>query len=135
MVTQGGRIGAERDGTERNGTGRDRHALCFALPPSLSLLYGYTGWPGRDKTEQEGTGTTQAAVATILTRAATATQEATGSTHAIIFLSLFLYFHLFFVSLFFFSCYLFSGKYNNRRGTKGKRRTDGTGCTRVAIAM
>ena len=49
------------------------------------------------------------------------------------FLSLFLYFHLFFISLFFFSDYFFSGKYNNRRGAKGKGRSDGTGHTRAAI--
>ena len=51
------------------------------------------------------------------------------------FVSLFLYFHLFFISLFFFSGYLFSDKYSNRRGTKGKHRTDGTGHTRAAIAL
>ena len=46
---------------------------------------------------------------------------------AVIFLFLFLCFHLFFISLFFFSDHFFSDKYNNRRGTKGKRRRDGTG--------
>ena len=50
------------------------------------------------------------------------------------FLSLFIYSHLFFVSLFFFSDYFFFDKYNNRPGAKEKRRTDGTGCTRAAIA-
>ena len=42
-------------------------------------------------------------------------------------LSLFLYFYLFFILLFFFSNCFFSDNYNNRRGTKGKSRTDGTG--------
>ena len=66
------------------------------------------------------------------TRAATATREGPGGGGAtgmcaVIFLFLFLCFHLFFISLFFFSDHFFSDKYNNRRGTKGKRRRDGTG--------
>ena len=56
-----------------------------------------------------------------------------GPVRMLLFLSLFLYFHLFFISLFFFSDYFFSGKYNNRRGAKGKGRSDGTGHTRAAI--
>ena len=49
-------------------------------------------------------------------------------------LSMFLHFRLFFVSLFFFSDYFLSNKYNNRQGTKGKRQTAGAGHTRAAIA-
>ena len=52
----------------------------------------------------------------------------------LLFLSLFIYFHLFFISLFFFSEYFFSDKYNSIRDTKGKCRTDRTGYTRAAIA-
>ena len=50
------------------------------------------------------------------------------------FLTLFLYFHLFFILLFFFSDYLFSDNYNNRRGAKGNSRPDGTGYTWAAMA-
>ena len=130
MVTRGG-----RSRMERNGTGPDRHALPLSLAPSLPLLYGHTGWPQWDGTEQEGTGPTQAAAAIGSTRATPATRKAMGAYACYYVLFLFLYFHLFFISLFFFSDYFFSDKYNNsRRGTKGKRRTDGTGCTRAAIA-
>ena len=51
------------------------------------------------------------------------------------FLSLFLYFHLFFVLLFFFPDYFFSDNYNNRRGAKGKRLADGMGYVWAATAM
>ena len=62
------------------------HFLIFrlSLTPSLPcLLYGYTGWPGRDGTEQEGTGPTQVAEATESTRAAAATRE--GPVHMLLF--------------------------------------------------
>ena len=65
----------------------------------------YTWWPGRDETEQEGTGLAQAAAAMGSMQVATATREATG-THAIIFVIVFLL-CLFFISLFFFSDYFF----------------------------
>ena len=42
----------------------------------------YTGWPGWDRTEQEGTGPTQVAEATGSTRAAAATQE--GPVHMLV---------------------------------------------------
>ena len=50
------------------------------------------------------------------------------------FCSCFSAFILFFVSLFCVSDYLFSDKYINRRGTNAKRRPDGTGYKRAAIA-
>ena len=95
MVTHSG-----PGGTERNRMGRGRHALLLSLTPSLPcLLYDFTEWPGRDGTEQEKMGPTQRVEATESTRAATTTQE--GQIRMLLFLSLFLYFRLFFISLFF----------------------------------
>ena len=79
----------------------------LSLTPSLPrLLYGYTGWPGRDGTEQEGAGLTQVAEATGSTRAAAATRE--GPLHTLLFfvivslLSSFLYLTLLLFRLFLF---------------------------------
>ena len=85
---------------------------------------------------QNGTGATQAAAATGLTRAATATWEGPGGEAMVCYylFLLFLYFHLFFVPLFFFSDNFFSDEYNNGQATKEKYRMDGTGYTRAAIA-
>ena len=48
-------------------------------------------------------------------------------TRMLLFLSLFLCFHLFFISLFFFSDYFFSGQYNTRQGRVRRERTDAGG--------
>ena len=96
-------------------------------PPLLSqdIVSGHGRWLSATATHLLP-GPTRAAAATGPTRTETATQEE-QQVHMLLFLSLFLYFHLFFILLFFFSDYFFSGKYNNRRGTKGKRRMDGRG--------
>ena len=108
------------DRTEQNGAGPTRSLSLSNTFPALFALWLHTGWPGQDGTEQEGTGPTLEAEATRSTQAATTMWE--GPVRVLLFLSFFLYFHLFFISLSFLS--------NNRRRTKGKHRMDGTGHTR-----
>ena len=79
----------------------------------------------RGGTDRKGTGPTRPAAVTGPTGAATATREG-QQVRMMLFLSLFLYFHLFFILLFFFPDYFFSGNYNNRRDTKGNIRMEGT---------
>ena len=85
---------------------RNNH-FSLSLTPSLPcLLYGYTGLPGWNGTEQEETGLTQAAETTGSTRAATATRK--GPVRMLLFfvivslLSSFLHFTLLLFRLFLF---------------------------------
>ena len=164
--------------------------MFISLTASLPLLFGYTGWPGRDRTEWDGTDTGSGsnarwddwsgvrllffyALVSLLAsfhlldlllfrmslflrgeqqqagRGGTGRDgtDAGGNSNTervegggqrvhmlLFFCSCFSAFILFFVSLFCVSDYLFSDKYINRRGTNAKRRPDGTGYTRAAIA-
>ena len=113
-------------------------SLYGTFPTVASWLHKVAG-AGRNRTEQNGMEPTRAAAAVGPAQAATTTREGLGRGGSngyacYCVLSLFLYVHLFFISLFFFSNYFLTDKYNNRRGTKGKCRTDRTGHARAAIA-